>query len=343
MTNQSPNSKVKIKFIQALFIVILLVISYSCLPAGMASFVISPAFAQQSIGFSIYPPVLETVIKPGKTITQVFTIQNLSESDKIVTARVVPFVPEDEHGSPLLKPNFQPGWLSYFSLANSIISLGQPFNFTAGKTEQLVLSISIPANAKETDYYATLILTTNTERSESAFGGDSYSNSVINTTIGANLLLTVNTRANPPTIVRIKDFLPFSEDILFRYGEIYLADNLSSIRFRAVAENSGRFLTKIGGLVRVSKNNRAVSLQSLVPVNLLVGSSREIEASPSATIIFTPHFADFGSHKVELDLRSDNSSSHSELTLILLPLKASIGLLLGLILLLTIIKITKKT
>ncbi|MBI2310785.1 hypothetical protein HYU90_03145, partial [Candidatus Collierbacteria bacterium] len=89
------------------------------------------AHAQQSIGFSIYPPVLETVIKPGKTITQVFTIQNLSESDKIVIARVIPFVPEDEHGSPLLKPNFQPSWLSYFSLANSIITLGQPFNFAA--------------------------------------------------------------------------------------------------------------------------------------------------------------------------------------------------------------------
>jgi len=294
----------------------------------------------QSIGFSIYPPVLETVIKPGKTITQVFTIQNLSESDKIVTARIVPFVPEDEHGSPLLKPNFQPTWLSYFSLANSSISLGQPFNFSAGKTDQLVLSISVPATAKEADYYATLILTTNTEPTESASG---VTNSVVNTTIGANLLLTVNTKANPPTLVRIRDFTTFPEDILYRYGEIYFADNLSPIRFRAVAENAGRFLTKIGGLVRVSKNNQAVSIQSLVPMNLLAGSAREIEASPSATIIFTPHLTDFGSHKVELDTRADNSSSHSELTLILLPIKVSLGFLLGLILLVTILKISIPT
>jgi len=298
------------------------------------------AHAQQSIGFSIYPPVLETVIKPGKTITQVFTIQNLSESDKIVTARVIPFVPEDEHGSPLLKPNFQPSWLSYFSLANSVITLGQPFNFSAGKTDQLILSISIPANAKEADYYATLILSTNTEPLESVSG---VTNSAVNTTIGANLLLTVNTKANPPTLVRIKDFTIIPEDILYRYGEVYFADNLSPIRFRAVAENAGRFLTKIGGLVRVSKNNQAVSLQSLVPANLLAGSAREIEASPSGTITFTPHLTDFGSHKVELDTRADNSSSHSELTLVLLPIKVSLGSLLGLMLLITILKITSHT
>lgn len=295
--------------------------------------------AQQSIGFSIYPPVLETVIKPGKTITQVFTIQNLSESDKIVTARVIPFIPEDERGSPLLKPNLQPSWLSYFSLANSVITFGQPFNFSAGKTDQLVLSISIPANAKEADYYSTLILTTNTEQAESVSG---VSNSVINITIGANLLLSVNSKANPPTLVRIKDFTIIPEDILYRYGEVYFADNLSPIRFRAVAENAGRFLTKIGGLVRVSKNNQAVSLQSLVPLNLLAGSARQIEASPSATIVFTPRLTDIGNHKVELDTRADNSSSHSELTLVLLPIKVTLGSLLGLILLITILKITSR-
>ncbi len=332
MTNQSPNPKfLTISGARMTMVLLLLSTFYFLLST-------SPVRAQ-SIGFSIYPPVLETVIKPGKTITQVFTIQNLSESDKIVTARVIPFIPEDEHGSPLLKPNFQPSWLSYFSLANSIISLGQPFNFSAGKTDQLVLSISIPATAKEADYYATLILSTNTEPAESVSG---VTNSVVNTTIGANLLLTVNTKANPPTLVRIKDFTVFPGDILYRYGEVYFADNLSPIRFRAVAENAGRFLTKIGGLVRISKNNQAVSLQSLVPANLLAGSAREIEASPSGTITFTPHLTNFGSHKVELDTRADNSSSHSELTLVLLPLKASLGLLLGLILLITIIKITKR-
>lgn len=306
----------------------------------LASYLLSfpSAALAQSIGFSIYPPILETVIKPGKTITQVFTIQNLSDSDKVVVARVVPFVPEDETGYPLLRPNLRPSWLAYFSLANSIIQLGQPFNLAANKTEQLVLNVTIPGNAKETDYYATLILSTNLDQTANIPGS-----STINTTIGANLLLTVNTRANPPTIVRIRDFFPLARDILFRYNEVSFADNLSPIRFRAIAENTGRYLTKTGGLFRVSKNDQAVSLQSLVPLNLLANSTREVQASPSGEIIFRPHLTDFGPHKVELDLRSENSSSHSELTLVLLPLKAGFGLLLGLILLTTILKITRKT
>ncbi len=286
----------------------------------------SSALAQQ-VGFSISPPVVEAVIKPGKSVTQIFNITNLSASDKIVVAKIVPFTPASNTGFPILKPGLQPKWLSFFSLANSYIKLNEPFTLEGESSAQLILKIAPPANATLNDYYATLILTTNSTPEDS---DQVTTGSLISATIGANILLTVNIMANPATIVRIRDFAPAPEDILFRWGDLFFADNLSPIRFRAAAENTGKFMTKTGGLVRVSRNNQAVSLVSLLPLNLLSANSREVQASPSGEIKFKPKFLDLGSHKVELDLRSENSSSHSEFTLVLLPLKTGLSLITGL-------------
>lgn len=305
----------------------------------LASWILSfPSIVRaQSIGFSIYPPILESVIKPGKIITQVFTIRNLSDSDKVVVARIVPFVPDGDSGTPLLKPNLKPGWLSFFSLANSFIDLGKPFLLPANKSEQLILNIVIPVQAEESDYYSSLILSTNLEEPNTT----QPSNSIINTTIGANILLTINQKVNPPTIVRVRDFAPYTEDILYRYGDVYIADNLSPIRFRATAANEGRYLTKTQGLVSVTKNKVPVSLQGLIPLNLLANSSRELHGSPSGEIVFTPQISNFGTHKVELDLRSENSSSHNELILVLLPIKVGLTLFLVMIFMVTILALTK--
>lgn len=294
----------------------------------------------QSVGLSIDPPVFEAVIKPGKTITQIFTIQNLSEVQRTLVARIVPFIPDADSGLPLLKPNLQPDWLNYFSLANSFIKLNVPFEIAAGQSQQLILTIAIPDSAPLTDHYGTLIISTNVDTNSSQ---KDHPSSLIYTTIGANLLLTTSNTVNPPTLVRIKDFVPDEKDILFRYGDYYIADNLNPIHFTASAENLGKFLTKTSGIVRVSRGDTPISLQSLIPLNLLSNSTRPLQGSPSGEIVFQTQFTDLGSHKVEIDLRSENSTSHAEITLILIPFKILLGLCLGLLLLGTVVRITTFT
>ncbi len=108
MTNQSPSSKVRIKFIQTLFIVILLVISYS-------SFVISPAFAQVDISGLKYP---------GQTIQNNWTISELLTGTNLIT-----FV------------FFLAGLVFFFNLLSAaweyLLSTGDPKKIT-GATQRLL-------------------------------------------------------------------------------------------------------------------------------------------------------------------------------------------------------------
>ncbi len=308
-------------------------------PVFVASYLLIfvPSAFAEGLGFSIYPPILEAVMKPGKNITQVFNIQNLSESDKIVIARIVPFTPEGDSGFPLLRPNLNPSWLDFFSLANSNITFNQPFIIPANQTQQLILNIAISSSATLADHYATLLVSTNLTPTEKL----AIPASVINTTIGANILLTVNNTSSPATITKIEDFVPDQKDYLFRYGDLFIADNLSPIHFTATAVNLGQFLTKTSGLIRVSKNKEIISLQGLTPLNLLANSRRRLEGSPSGEIVFQPVFTDFGNHLVEIDIRSENTSSHAQINLLLLPVKITLGLIIGLILLYSIVKITR--
>ncbi len=60
-----------------------------------------PSFAQ-SLSLSISPPLLEVVIKPGKSILVAYNIQN-SGDPVVLTPKVVSFEPADERGNIRLK------------------------------------------------------------------------------------------------------------------------------------------------------------------------------------------------------------------------------------------------
>jgi len=57
----------------------------------------------QTLGLSLYPPLLEVMIKPGKAITQAYQIANQSKSDLIMTSKIIGFEPADELGNIQLK------------------------------------------------------------------------------------------------------------------------------------------------------------------------------------------------------------------------------------------------
>ncbi|MDO8340693.1 MAG: hypothetical protein Q7T59_01840, partial [Candidatus Woesebacteria bacterium] len=68
--------------------------------------------AQNAISLSITPPIFEVMIKPGKEVRQVFSIENLG-GDTILTPKVVYFVPSDENGNVDLTENLAPDWIMY--------------------------------------------------------------------------------------------------------------------------------------------------------------------------------------------------------------------------------------
>lgn len=288
----------------------------------------------QGLNLSISPPLFQATIKPGKSVSQVFTIYNNSSNPIKLTPRIVPFLPEDDQGNPSLKPQSNPPWLSYFSLVNSKIFLNQSFTLLANSSDQLVLNIKIPENSPTIDHYATLLLSSQENPTENLL---TLNQSPVAGSIGTNILLTIASQVAPPTILNIKELKPI-ETKYIKIGQTYFLDNFSPISFTAKVENLGNHLTEAHGLFQISKKTNIIHIQSLVPVNVLAQSTRELTASPSGKLTFTPKITQAGRYQATLNIRSENGSTQNSINLILIPIKGLLGLLLALLLLKSILK-----
>lgn len=285
----------------------------------------------QDFGLSISPPLLQVSIKPGKSVTQVFNLQNNSFSSVTLIPQIIPFTSNNISGQPQLQPQLQPDWLSYFSLINTDITLNQPFTIPAGQKQQLVLNLSVPSSSPTHDHYATLLLTSPENQSTSLTG--------ISASLGANLLLTVTSTADPHSISQIKELLPQSS-LMFKIGSTFFLDNLTPVSFKATLKNQGSHLIETHGLFEIGHQNKTIHLQSLLPVYTLAYSQRQLLASPSGQLTFTPSLNHLGSYQANISLRAPNSSANSSITLVFLPIKAGLSLILLLIIITTLLKHT---
>lgn len=286
-------------------------------------------------GLSIYPPLLRVHIKPGKSITEVFKIENLSSTDKTLVANIVPFSEADYFGNPILNPRTNAPWLSYFSLANSQIKLGQPFSVAAGAKEQLVLSLTVPDSAPLKDIYATLTISTYENSVDRTLEG-----TTIRATIGANLLVTISSQAYPATILRIENFYP-TEGSFIKVGNLNFADSITPLKFTATVKNEGNFTAETKGVFRVTtKNNRPVYLEGILPVNVIAKSRRQLFNTNGSIFEFNPSLSQIGFHQIALEIKTDNSNTTGTIEIFFFPLKLALGLLLSLVIVVSLVKIT---
>lgn len=301
----------------------------------LSSFFCSSAFAS-SYDLSISPPLLRVHIKPGKSISQVFKIDNQSQTDKTLIASILPFTEADTYGNPILNPKANAPWLSYFSLANSSLSLDKPFTLKAGASEQLILGITIPENAPLKDIYATLIVSTYTNTLDTNLSGTQVS-----ATIGSNILITISSSQYPDTVLRIEDFKPKTGSFL-HIGNLYLADSISSLTFSAVVNNQGSFAAETKGIFRVTSNSKPVYMEGVLPVNVIGKSRRQVVNTNGELFKFDPSLTQIGLHQISLDIKTDNSNTTSNLEIFFFPFKLGLGLLIISTLIITTVKITAK-
>ena len=288
-------------------------------------------------GLAISPPLLRVHIKPGKSITQVFKLENLSQSEKTLVAGIVPFTDADELGNPILNPKANTPWISYFSLANSNITLDKPFTIKSGSSEQLILSLSIPEAAPSRDIYATLLVATYNNSIDNDFMGTSVSG-----IIGANMLITVNSQAFPDTILRIEDFKP-QQGSFIKIGNIYFADSISPLTFSAIVSNQGSYLAETKGVFRVTARNKPVHLEGILPVNVIGNSRRQLLNTKGNAFEYSPSLTNTGLHRLSLEIQTDNSSTTGSIEIFFFPLKLTIGLIISLLIIATTVKFTTKT
>lgn len=232
---------------------------------------LTPVGAQQ-VGLSISPPLLEVMIQPGKSITKAYQLTNNSDFDLYLIAKIVPFTPADLSGNISLDHESKiTNHESLFTLQNSNIQLNQPFQLTAGTSQQLVLKLDIPQVVEEKDYYYTLLI-------EQAERGK-YIGSQHRIKIGSNLLITVSESGQPKTNFNLAEFSARPK----------FADLFDQVEFNLVIENTGQAFFKPEGKIEIYNTffNRKMAELNLLPENILVNSSRKIKCMENQTKTIT--------------------------------------------------------
>lgn len=225
---------------------------------------------------SISPAQVELVIKPGVTVTQAFNIQNLSDSPQIVSASILPWLPQGPDGSVSYDSVPTPPGI-YFALNNSNIDLNRPFRLQPNQVQQLVLKISSDQSLSPADTYYTFFVSQNQSAN---LGGNSTS---ISARIGAHLLLSFSQNQNTPLSTTHTLYVsPSIKDIF-----------LTPLIFSGQINNNSGFFTKAQGQIIISKNNLEISRLTLAPDNVLAHSSRSLrcldpDKNPSPCLLKPP-------------------------------------------------------
>lgn len=293
--------------------------------------------AQARTGLSVDPAIVKIQIKPGKAITKAFTIQNNSDTKKELVVRLVPFEKADINGNPIIDIKNNSPWKKYITLSNTNIRFDEPFILDENSKEQIVLSISIPENANIEDFYATLLFSTYSNETAANSEG-----TIISASIGANLLVTTTQQADPKTIVKIDNIQIISPNHL-KIGRRIYADSLTPLVFQITANNAGNHITETKGTVTVTKNEEVLSQQGILAQNIISKSTRQLlDKNGNKSFTFKPSMTSFGSHKINVHIKSENTNSSNSIEVFIFPAKLIIGLIIAIVLAKNIFKFSNK-
>lgn len=234
----------------------------------------SPIYAQ-TISLSTTPPIVQGIIKPGKSILVAFTVQNHGDPVVLVPS-VLPFRPNGKNGDIAIQKTFS-GPLR-FSLQNDDerYALEKEFLLDSGKSVQLLVKISVPGNTEENDYYYTFLVSSKNPQNE-----QSNSGSVAQAAIGSNIILTVSKNGESILLPSIENF---GVEGGINIGNLHIFDSFTSIPVRLVVENRGKNVFSPEGKIQMKNNFGGRANFDIVPQNILSMSSRQLTATPSANI-----------------------------------------------------------
>jgi len=247
----------------------------------LSFYLLTPYSLAQQLTLSLSPPLIETIIKPGKSILIAYRLENLGDP-AIFRVNVLPFSARGIYGDLNIENEFS-GPVRFF-LDNSDIKMNEPFFLKTQASQQLLLRIRIPEGAPISDYYYTLLAISQPPPSI-----DGISSSQVKATIGSNLLITVTSTGQIQLNGKISSFeiLPRFQ-FSFRGKTIRVIDSQDKIIINSVVENLGENYIKPQGEIVLRGNFGETSKYEYVPKNILAHSKRLTQAQPS----FVPDCAD---------------------------------------------------
>lgn len=274
----------------------------------------------QNIHLTIWPPLLEVTMQPGKSITQVYKLANKGDTNLVMTSSLHSFSPADEFGNIKLtdKQSEASDWISF---QNADLDLGQSFNLPVGKEQEVVLKIKTPSYAREKDYYFTLIFSTNPAAYKSF-----QPQSEAQAKIGANILITVSESGEPQRKAEIVEF-SLKNGFLPQGSKWQIIDSFTQPEFILRIKNNGQSLFKPMGSISINWLGRKYILD-LLPENILVDSIRQAgcqkaeEEGGFLCQLNSKFNIGYYKAKVEFDLDKVGDQYQRELYFFAIPLKA---------------------
>lgn len=317
------------------FLIILFVIISLLLP-------ISSVRAQQ-VSLSLSPPLIDAVMKPGKSILIAYTVGNYGDPT-ILKANVLPFTAKDNMGNITIGSEFT-GPVR-FSLDNSGFQLNEPFFLKGNDSDQILLRIRIPEGAPEGDYYYTLLVQTQPPPTQ-----EGVTASRATATIGSNILITVTESGASEVKAKVAFF-----DIVPRFklpfmGNTYrFVDSSDPIPVVLIVQNNGKNRIKPAGTITLQGNFGEKAAYDIVPQNILSESQRVITASSSATIerkenqsmVLSGFF--IGSYKLsaQVNFGEGTTNIYGGTSFIALPFRFIIGAIISLSVAIILVRWIKK-
>ncbi len=279
----------------------------------------------QTLSLSLWPPLLEVMIQPGKTVTQVYKLTNNSDHELQITPQIFPFEPKGERGE--IKINFSvqepTPTTPHFSFA-SREKFGQSFLLPVGETREMVLKISLPQNNPEKDYYYTLLFSSDEEPLIAS--GSEKSKSTMLAQIGSNILLTASQLGKPNFLGKVTLF-----------SAPLVIDSFSATDFTVILENWGKTFWKPFGKIEISGPFDQKNEIPLREQNVLANSSRQLTIDS-----FRPYWP-IGPFKAKLvfTLNGDGPELSSQTSFWYFPYKLMTGVIILLLVLFIIGRIKK--
>jgi hypothetical protein len=226
----------------------------------------------QQITLSLSPPLVEILVKPGKTLLIGYTVQNLGDPTAL-SVKIRTFSPQGEYGEMRIDPEL----ISpiHFSLDNSNMQFEQPVLMKTRDTIQALVRVRVPEGTPEGDYYFTVLAET---EPAPQIGG--ASTSVAKATIGSNLLLTVSRSGRVEVKGRVMLFRIKPDFTLRIFGREYrIVESGKKIPVDLIIQNLGKNVLKPQGSITLRGPFGEKTDYPLSPLNVLADSSRLIKTT----------------------------------------------------------------
>lgn len=232
----------------------LLLLSLGCLKAHSVL-----AQSTDALSINISPPVSYLYVKPGAGISAPIYLENQGRYTLRVTPQLVDFRPNQETGQVILK---QSSSFKHLSIAGDYDAWGKEFIIRPGENYTLPLTIAIPADFPQEEYYLSVLFNVEQMLIPDL---ENNANTILSGVVASHLIVSVNLDGSDRSKIIVKDFkLP------------KIVDSLMGINFQVWAKNIGLNAGPIRGKLMISHwPSPKEDIYEFYPDMVLAGSQRQ--------------------------------------------------------------------